>query len=154
MMWDTFSSRGGGLGRTAVELSQLRRTWSAEFIPLPADLHVPRGGGLKSALLNSTAVGQGEGTGSILCNVRMHFGAPPSFVPDPAFDPIIWLDTRGGKNLLTRARKIANRMAEPGRTEPCSCINVERELNRSIVNPGRCTISCSSAKLITHGIAP
>src|SRR2546423_13566188 len=41
---------------TAVELSQLRRTWSAEFIPLPADLHVPRGGGLKSALLNSTAV--------------------------------------------------------------------------------------------------
>src|SRR5438045_4466013 len=56
MMWDTFSSRGGGLGRTAVELSQLRRTWSAEFIPLPADLHVPRGGGLKSALLNSTAV--------------------------------------------------------------------------------------------------
>ena len=44
-------------GSTAVELSQLRRTWSAEFIPLPADLHVPRGGGLKSALLNSTAVG-------------------------------------------------------------------------------------------------
>src|SRR5438045_2487151 len=43
---------------TAVELSQLRRTWSAEFIPLPADLHVPRGGALKSALLNSTAVGR------------------------------------------------------------------------------------------------
>src|SRR5207248_6388925 len=41
---------------TAVELSQLRRIWSAEFIPLPADLHVPRGGGLKSALLDSTAV--------------------------------------------------------------------------------------------------
>src|SRR5205814_9910061 len=40
----------------AVELSQLRRTWSAEFIPLLADLHVPRGGGLKSALLNSRAV--------------------------------------------------------------------------------------------------
>src|SRR5437763_1029963 len=44
---------------TAVELSQLRQTWSAEFIPLPADLHVPRGGGLKSALLNSTAVQPG-----------------------------------------------------------------------------------------------
>src|SRR5947208_9043652 len=48
-------------GPTAVELSQLRRTWSAEFIPLPADLHVPRGGGLKSALLNSTALGAGGG---------------------------------------------------------------------------------------------
>ena len=47
----------GGVRGTAVELSQLRGTWSAEFIPLPADLHVPRGGGLKSALLNSTAVG-------------------------------------------------------------------------------------------------
>src|SRR5205814_9047210 len=47
---------GRGPGSTAGELSQLRRTWSAEFIPLPADLHVPRGGGLKSALLNSTAV--------------------------------------------------------------------------------------------------
>src|SRR5438874_11680986 len=46
---------GEGSGSTAVELSQLRRTWSAEFIPLPADLHVPRGGGLKSALLNSRA---------------------------------------------------------------------------------------------------
>src|SRR5256885_11988568 len=45
-----------GPGSTTVELSQLRRIWSAEFIPLPADLHVPRGGGLKSALLNSTAV--------------------------------------------------------------------------------------------------
>src|SRR5213079_305154 len=49
--------RQRGQHSTSVELSQLRRTWSAEFIPLPADLHVPRGGGLKSALLNSTAVG-------------------------------------------------------------------------------------------------
>src|SRR5436190_21104941 len=52
-------------GPTAVELSQLLRTWSAEFIPLPADLHVPRGGGLKSALLNSTAVGVREGCGRL-----------------------------------------------------------------------------------------
>src|ERR1043166_4170186 len=52
---------GGGQGDTAVELSELRRTWSAEFIPLPADLAEPEGGGRKSALLNSTAVGQGEG---------------------------------------------------------------------------------------------
>src|SRR5437773_11638622 len=46
-------------GATAVELSKLRRTWSAEFIPLPADLPVPWGSGLKSALLNSTAVRSG-----------------------------------------------------------------------------------------------
>src|SRR5438477_3743976 len=52
----TLGPEGGGTESTAVELSLLRRTWSAEFIPLPADLHVPRGGGLKSALLNSTAV--------------------------------------------------------------------------------------------------
>src|SRR5438477_8117533 len=52
----TLGPEGGGTESTAVELSLLRRTWSAEFIPLPADLHVPRGGGLKSALLNSTAM--------------------------------------------------------------------------------------------------
>src|SRR6266581_3516794 len=50
---------GGPSGSTAVELSELRQTWSAEFIPLPADLRVPRGSGLKSALLNSTAVPSG-----------------------------------------------------------------------------------------------
>src|ERR1043166_570173 len=44
---------------TAIELSELRWTWSAEFIPLPADLAEPEGGGLKSALLNSTAVHPG-----------------------------------------------------------------------------------------------
>src|SRR5438128_12094707 len=44
------------LSHTAVELSDLRPTWSAEFIPLPAGLPVPWGSGLKSALLNSTAV--------------------------------------------------------------------------------------------------
>src|SRR5206468_7624419 len=46
---------------TAIELSELLRTWSAEFIPLPAHLRVPWGSGLKSALLNSTAVGAGRG---------------------------------------------------------------------------------------------
>src|SRR5437667_2475701 len=52
---------GGGSGSTAIELSELLRTWSAEFIPLPAHLRVPWGSGLKSALLNSTAVGSGRG---------------------------------------------------------------------------------------------
>ena len=41
---------------TAIELSELLRTWTAEFIPLPAHLRVPWGSGLKSALVNSTAV--------------------------------------------------------------------------------------------------
>src|SRR5438552_9276648 len=41
---------------TAIELSELLRTWSAEFVPLQAHLRVPWGSGLKSALLNSTAV--------------------------------------------------------------------------------------------------
>jgi len=69
-------------GSTAVELSQLRRTWSAEFIPLPADLHVPRGGGLKSALLNSTAVlpgplpaAQGEGIHGEVCVAHPTFSS-------------------------------------------------------------------------------
>ena len=39
--------------------SELRLTWSADFSPLPADLAQPGGGGLKSALLNSTAVRPG-----------------------------------------------------------------------------------------------
>ena len=39
--------------------SELRLTWSADFSPLPADLAQPGGGGLKSALLNSTAVHPG-----------------------------------------------------------------------------------------------
>src|SRR5438552_17881291 len=52
---------GGGSGSTAIELSELLRAWSAEFIPLPAHLRVPWGSGLKSALLNSTAVGPGRG---------------------------------------------------------------------------------------------
>src|SRR6266404_6666756 len=34
-----------------------RNDWSADFSPLPADLAKPERGGLKSALLNSTAVG-------------------------------------------------------------------------------------------------
>src|SRR5438876_5067028 len=38
--------------------------------------------------------------------------------------------------------------------KPFSCINVERELHRSILNPGNVTISGSSAKLIKNGIAP
>src|SRR6266536_5048479 len=41
---------------TAVELSELQRTWSADFSPLPEELPQPEGGGLKSALLNSRAV--------------------------------------------------------------------------------------------------
>ena len=45
-----------GPGSTAIELNELLRTWSAEFIPLPAHLRVPWRSGLKSALLNSTAV--------------------------------------------------------------------------------------------------
>src|SRR5438552_17905557 len=55
---------------TAIELSELLRTWSAEFIPLPAHLRVPWGSGLKSALLNSTAVHPGplpsDGRGRIV----------------------------------------------------------------------------------------
>src|SRR5439155_15661319 len=35
-----------------------------------------------------------------------------------------------------------------------SCINVERELHRSIVNQGQCHDFSSSAKLIKNGIAP
>src|SRR5438876_11376140 len=38
--------------------------------------------------------------------------------------------------------------------KPFSCINVERELHRSILNPGNVTISGSIAKLIKNGIAP
>jgi len=48
-------------GPTAVESSKLRWTRSAEFIPLPPDSPSPQGRGLKSALLNSTAVGAGAG---------------------------------------------------------------------------------------------
>ena|ERR1041385_5610069 len=48
-------------GSTGIELSRLRWTWSAEFIPFPADFPVPWASGLKSALLNSTAVGLGRG---------------------------------------------------------------------------------------------
>src|SRR5438093_9246268 len=54
------SRKGGGPGHCC-ELTELRRTWSAEFIPLPADLRVPRGSGLKSALLKPTAVVPGRG---------------------------------------------------------------------------------------------
>src|SRR5947208_7841656 len=66
---------------TAVELNQLRRTWSAEFIPLPADLHVPRGGGLKSALLSSTAVGSGRG--ELAVNTAQKPPQPPQGTPSP-----------------------------------------------------------------------
>ena len=41
---------------TAVELSELRRTWSAEFMPLLSDLPEPEGSGVKSAHFNSKAV--------------------------------------------------------------------------------------------------
>jgi len=40
---------------TAIELSELRQKWSANFSPLPAVLGGPERSGLKSALLNSTA---------------------------------------------------------------------------------------------------
>src|SRR5437899_13011812 len=46
---------------TAIELSELRQDRSADFSPLPAVLGGPEGSGLKSALLNSTAVGAGGG---------------------------------------------------------------------------------------------
>ena len=53
---------GRGMQGTAVELSELRWTWNAEFIPLPADLRELEGSGLKSTHLNSMAVEvQGEG---------------------------------------------------------------------------------------------
>src|ERR1051326_494708 len=53
----TARGAGRGIKGTAFELSKFRWTWSAKFIPLPAHLRVPRGSGLKSALLNSTAAG-------------------------------------------------------------------------------------------------
>src|SRR5216110_1320624 len=46
---------------TAIELSELRQDRSADFSPLPAVLAGPESGGLKSALLNSMAVGTGRG---------------------------------------------------------------------------------------------
>ncbi len=42
-------------GPTAIELSELRQKWSADFSPPPAVLGGPERSGLKSALLNSTA---------------------------------------------------------------------------------------------------
>src|SRR6266516_2476922 len=50
-----------GLGSTGMELSELRQDRSADFSPLPAVLAGPERGGLKSALLNSMAVGPGKG---------------------------------------------------------------------------------------------
>src|SRR5437773_152505 len=50
-----------GTGSTAIELSELRQDRSADFSPLPAVLAGPERGGLKSALLNSMAVGTGRG---------------------------------------------------------------------------------------------
>ena|SRR5437867_5673207 len=47
----------GEVGRTGIELSELRQDRSADFSPLPAVLAGPERGGLKSALLNSMAVG-------------------------------------------------------------------------------------------------
>ena len=47
------------LSPTAIELSELRQDRSADFSPLPAVLAGPERGGLKSALLNSMAVGPG-----------------------------------------------------------------------------------------------
>src|SRR6266566_8963836 len=52
-------SDGRGSGCTAIELRELRQDRSADFSPLPAVLGGPEGSGLKSALLNSTAVGSG-----------------------------------------------------------------------------------------------
>src|SRR6266567_9037225 len=51
---------GGNVRRhsspAAVELGELPRPRSAEFIPLPADSREPGGSALKSALINSTGV--------------------------------------------------------------------------------------------------
>ena len=52
---------GRGTGSTAIELSELRQDRSPDFSPLPAVLHGLERGGLKSALLNSMAVGTGRG---------------------------------------------------------------------------------------------
>src|SRR5207247_3786660 len=46
---------------TGIELNELRQDRSADFSPLPAVLAGPERGGLKSALLNSIAVGTGRG---------------------------------------------------------------------------------------------
>src|SRR6266566_1844369 len=50
-----------GNGSTAVELSESQLDRSADFSPLPPVLGAPEGSGLKSALLNSMAVGNGRG---------------------------------------------------------------------------------------------
>ena len=47
----------GEVGGTGIELSELRQDRSADFSPLPSVLAGPERGGLKSALLNSMAVG-------------------------------------------------------------------------------------------------
>src|SRR5437773_8363632 len=48
-------------GPTGIELRELRQVRSADFSPLPAVLAGRERGGLKSALLNSMAVGPGRG---------------------------------------------------------------------------------------------
>src|SRR6266511_414275 len=55
------SSAGRGNGSTAIELSELRQERSADFSPLPAVLAGLEGCGLKSALLDSMAEGNGRG---------------------------------------------------------------------------------------------
>src|SRR5437773_1625955 len=59
-----------GTGSTAIELSELRQDRSADFSPLPAVLAGPERGGLKSALLNSMAVGTGREIGRATCRDR------------------------------------------------------------------------------------
>src|SRR5881397_3943644 len=69
---------GGGSGSTAIELSELRQDRSADFSPLPAVLAGPERGGLKSALLNSMAVGSGRGD---FKRARQFDGTSPAFSP-------------------------------------------------------------------------
>ena len=54
------NERGAGSGSTAIELRELRQDRSADFSPLPSILSGLEGCGLKSALLNSMAVGRGD----------------------------------------------------------------------------------------------
>ena len=58
----SLASLPGEVGGTGIELSELRQERSADFSPLSAVLAGPERGGLKSALLNSMAVG-GLGVG-------------------------------------------------------------------------------------------
>ena len=76
------SSAGRGNGSTGIELSELRQDRSADSSPLPAVWAGPERGGLKSALLNSMAVGNGRGAMLFLM----------SFALEPEIMTLAWID--------------------------------------------------------------